>query len=652
VPGVGTTHHILLDGHYYLVKPGSYVKRVAPQFGARFSTGDPDYNNLSIWQHWAQSCFVGGMDAPEWSDDAMYDDGVGLNTSEHEKVTLSRDLGRGSGSNWTVSSGGTAASVGYKTCVYNNKLYVLTMGSATSKLWEYDPSTDGWTDRTGSSSIIARSIAAFDGKLWLGGQNSGGTASRLIYSSGATLAAWTAITVPSGAVAHVSALRAFQQKLYAAYGPSIYRYKENAAGTGYEQDGTTAFYKATQNSESNKIIALEVHLGFLYGLSDNGHVHRTDGNTTFDIWNWDGQTRGVAIKSFDGRLFVVTYEYTNTAETGMGVLYQMSGSAMTELKRWGKDTEANIIGSLTVYDRKLFYGASNLLGMTDRAGFGVAMYDPVEDAHSIIASNADTVTYSRGSTPFVNYIVDDVCFFQSKMFVLVRGHGAFFTPYKFRDYVAGTRTYDRTSNGGSVASKNGGWMTTSTYDAGTAGLRKLWRKICVDYSLPSASCSIFVEYSVDNGVTWSSANAGAITATGNRLRKEFWLNNQVSTSLKLRFTLRSTNANQTPTLFGFVVSYIPEPEPNWMWDFTIVLSEKQALLDGTDATVDTEAELAFLNSKYRNKLLLSFTDAEGVVWGTNGPGVLVYDMQVSLLDLTQPLEGEVRLTLLEAVETY
>ena len=51
MPGVGTTHHISLGGHYYLLKPASYQKRVAPQFGARFTTGDPDYNNLSFWQH-------------------------------------------------------------------------------------------------------------------------------------------------------------------------------------------------------------------------------------------------------------------------------------------------------------------------------------------------------------------------------------------------------------------------------------------------------------------------------------------------------------------------------------------------------------------------------------------------------------------------
>jgi hypothetical protein len=444
----------------------------------------------------------------------------------------------------------------------------------------------------------------------------------------------------------VTALRAFQRKLYVSYATTVWRLTEATAW-----DGNTVFYKADTNSESNALIAMEIHLGFLYFLSNNGHVHRTDGNTTFDIWAWDGGTRGVGIRSFDGRLFVITYEYTNTAEVGWGVLYQMSGSAMTELKRWGKDDQSNIIGSLTVYDRKLWYGASNLLGMTTRSGFGVACYDPIEDAHSVLASNTDTVTFARGSTPYTNYIVDEVFFFGGNMFAFVRGHGGFKTPYKFRDQRLGVRRYDITSAAGSLASTNGGYMTTSTYDAGTPGLRKLWRKISVDYTLPTSATGMVVEYSTDNGVIWTSA--GTITTVGTKLRKDFWLNNVMSTSLKLRFTLRSTSATLSPVLYGFLVSYIPVVEPNWMWTMTLVLSEQQTLMDGTLGSMDTEAELDFLKNTYRTKQLVTYIDADGTLWATGGqPGVLIYDIAFLLRDLTQPLEGEVQLTLLEAVETY
>src|SRR3546814_4970647 len=95
----------------------------------------------------------------------------------------------------------------------------------------------------------------------------------------------------------------------------------------------------------------------------------------------------------------------------------MSGSAMTQLKRWGDNTHATRIGNMLVYDRKLWYGASNLLGSTaDRDGFGVACYDPIEDAHSIFATSGDTSTFGTGSLPFNHFIVDDQIFFGGYLF--------------------------------------------------------------------------------------------------------------------------------------------------------------------------------------------------------------------------------------------
>ena len=645
MPGVGTTHHIQLGGHYYLLKPGSYQRKVAPQFGARFTTGDPDYNNLSIWQHWAQKCFVGGMDAEEWSDDAMYDDGVGVDTTDHEMVRLSRDLLRGVGTNWDVG----ATSRPRKFVIYNNKLYCITIPETdvASALWEYAPGSDGWTSvATFPASFRAYCVGTFDGKLYVGGKVVAGATS-LRFSSG-TLTTWTTVTNPAGVTEAVTALKSFQQKLYVAYGAQIWRQKDNQTW-----DGNVVFYKANLNSESNYITAMEAHLGFLYMLSNNGHIHRTDGNSTFDIWNWDGGTRGVALRSFDGRLFVITYEYTETANTGFGVLYQMSGSAVTQLKRWGKDTEANIIGSLTVHDRRMFYGASNLLGM--QAGFGVAVYDPVEDAHSIVASNSDTTTFPRSGTANSSHCVDDVIFFKGYMFVSVRGHGLFKTQYKpldaKRSVTVGTRTFDMTRAGGGIAPQNGGWLTTSTYDAGTIGLRKLWRKVTIDYSLPSTSTQLYVEYSTNEGQSWTAM--GSITTVGNRVSQTFTLNNVIANTFKLRITLRSTNQTSSPVLFGFVVSYLPLPEPNWMWTFTIVLSESQQLMDGTTAAVDTEAEVAFLANLYRTKAMVNYIDVDGVSWAASAqPGTIVYDMTTWMPNLTQPLEAEVQITLLESVEAY
>lgn len=637
MPGVGTTHHIKLDGQYYLIKPGTYQKRAAPAFGARFATGDPDYNNLSFWQHWAQNCFVGGMDAELWADDAMYHEGVGVNTTDHEKVTLARDLARGTGANWTVSSGTTAAS-GYNFIIYNSKLYIVTFPNlgVAGELWEYAPATDAWTKITAFTGVVTRSVAVFDGRLYLAGPGtSGGIVVK--YSSGA-LGTWTTLTNPVGVTTAPYAMRAYQQRLYVAFGTQVWRLKSDNTW-----DGNTVFYNAAASSDSNYMAQMETHNGFLYMLSQNGHVHRSDGNTTLDMWSWDGQTIGTALRSFDGRLFIATYEYTNTADVGYGVLYQMTGSAMTELKRWGNDTVSTSVGQMRAYDRKLFYGAGNLLGMTTRQGFGVAVYDPVEDAHSIIASMCDTTTYPPGSAPYTKYIVDDVMFFGGFMFTAVKGFGVFKTPYRPRDVSLLQARYDVSADG---------WFTTSTYDAGTPGLRKMWRKIVVDYGIPATGGgSIKVEYSIDNGATW--VVAGTITTTAERTRAEYSLENVFAVSLKLRFTLDSTLATRSPTFYGYTVSYIPVPEPNWLWSFTIVLSEKQVLLDGTVETVPTETRLAALRDMWRAKDLVNFIDVDGTEWApTNRGGVLPYDIGFWLPDLNQDLEGEVQISLLEAVETY
>lgn len=385
-------------------------------------------------------------------------------------------------------------------------------------------------------------------------------------------------------------------------------------------------------------------------LSQDGHIHRTDGTTTFDIWSWDGQTEGVSIKSFDGRLFILTFEYSNTSDVGYGVLYQMSGSAVTQLKRWGHEADATRIGSMTVYDRKLFYGASNLLGFGDRRGFGLAVYDPLEDAHSIAVSNSDIVTYPPGSVPYRNYIVDDQEFYEGSAFVFVRGFGGFRTTYRPLDSTNGLRRYDVSAPLTTGGSLDGGWFTTSMYDAGTPGLLKLWRKITVDVMLP-AQTSLSLEYSSNDGVSWIAFQE--IENQPVRGLRDYWLENVKSNSLKLRFTLHTSNEAVSPVVYSFQISYVPVPEPNWLWSMVLVLSELQQGTDGVSRAMDTEAELDYLASLHRTKALISYVDIDKTAWAEDGkPGVLIHDIEFRVPHQTYPLEGDVSITLLEAVEAY
>ena len=638
--GVGTTHHLKLGNEFLIIRPNSYQKNPAPTFGARISSGDPDYNNLSIWQHWVQKCWVGGMGAPEWVDDAMFADGVGLDTTQHERVSLSRQLKRGSGAGWTL--GGSTEVEKHTFAVYKNVLHVLvTRNSPTdagdSRLYSYNPTTQVWTGITmPGTSFLARAITSFDGKLFVGGVQTAGTDVAKLYWA-TTPGTWTAITNPAGITATgVTALKTYNTKLYVGYGNSVWRMKDDESW-----DGNTVFYKTNANSGSNYIAAMEVHLGFLYMLSQNGHLHRTDGSNTFDIWSWDGQTAGVSLRSYDGKLFVGTYEWTDSSNIGYGVLYQFTGAAVTELKRWGRDGKSTSIGNMITYGRRLFYGASALFGV--RSGFGVACYDSVEDGHSIFAINDDAASYTDPSGTGAAWIVDDIIVFGGKMFCTVRGHGVFFTEDSFQDTILNRAQY--------TTSTTGGTLTSSVYDGGTPGLDKMWRKITVWCDLPASTQSFVFSYSIDGGTTWVAEPSVAGPSPSNG-QYTFFLNNIHSTRFQYRITMKTTDETKSPVLRGVSVAYLPQPEPNWMWTFTIPVTDKWELIDETVEAKNTNTLIAYLEDMYRSGQLVTFIDIDGVQWATNGPGVLLYDISTVHYDVETPREADIRITLLEAVETY
>lgn len=632
MPAVGTTHHVKLGNEYLMIRPNSYQKRPAPTFGARITTGDPDYNNLSIWQHWTQTCWIGGMDQDEWLDDAMYDTAVGMDTTNHDVVRLARRLKRGTGANWTA--GGATNVLGYKFVIHDTRLYCLvSLSAADSRLYIYTHSTQSWASVTmPGTSFYVRAVCSFDGKLFIGGSVSTPGA-RLFWAT--TPGAWTQITNPGGVTTYgVTALRAYNQKLYVGYGNQVWRMKDDETW-----DGNVVFYKVNAASSSNWIAAMETHLGFLYMLSSNGHLHRTDGNNTFDIWSWDGQTKGVSLRSYDGKLFVGTYEWTDTPDIGFGVLYQFTGAAVTELKRWGRQGKATSIGGMTVYARKLYYGASYLLGMT--AGFGIAVYDAVEDAHSVWAAQQDSGTYPDTSGVGTDWLVDDVIVHGGHMFCAVRGHGLFFTPDRFQDIILGEAEYTTYSGGGR--------LTSSLYDGGTPGLMKLWRRITLHCDLPTGT-SLTLSYSIDKGVTYTSFTQYNGPGPAND-KFSYYLNNVRAPSIKWKVTFNTSNAAVTPTLRGVIVAYLPQPEPNWMWTFTIPVADKWVLLDETTESLNTEGLIAYIENLFRTQSLTTFIDIDGVSWATNGAGVLVYDISTVHFDIEEPKEADIRITLLEVVET-
>jgi hypothetical protein len=721
MPAVGTTHHVKIGDIFCTLTPGGYRKRPAPMRGARIATGDPDYNDLSIWQHWVQHCWAGGIGADKWVDDSMFDSGVGVDTTIHEQASLSRDL--------SLATGGAldAASLDVKRVFKvfkkengNKRLYCVTMpaegSGVASKVWKFVESTETWTlQRTFGTSIQATAVAIHSGEFSIGFTN--GKIKSTTDPDDAD--SWVNRNPPKGVTQGVASMKRYRQRLYVAYGDKVYRRKRN-----WKIDGKTVFYNP---AGSSKITSMEIHLGFLYMGSENGHIHRTDGNNSFDIWSWDGGTQVTSLRSFDGRLFVGTYEFTDDDTVGAGGIYQLTGSAVTQLKRWGKIDRSTIIGDFTVYDRRLFYGASNLWGMnenaagTDLGGFGVAVYDPVEDAHSIWASNKDTTTYPDSSGTGADWIVDDVIWWNGYMHASVRGHGNFRTLVQYRDYLEQTINYDTTTTA-ALGGSNNGFLVSSLYDAGTPGLDKIWRKATVEANMDNNNVTVELQYSTDIGSNWTSlgtlqrsltgthsissasdqltgssseylqelepgdainvngttvtiesvesdtaatltANAGATESgvaanhTKEVFQRVFEFGDVRAPRIQYRLVLGSSSATQSPVVRAVTISYLPIPEPNWMWDLTISVAPNNRLMDGTTDTQSMDTLVSTLGRYFRDQVLIEFIDKDGTVWaGSGSPGALVWDFNedMHVMGETTGLEaqGMIRCTIIEVAEDY
>jgi hypothetical protein len=654
-PGVRTTHHVKIGDHYYLVKPGTYRRRPAPMFGARFTTGDPDYSLLTAWQYWAQTCWVGGFGAETWADDAMYDEGIGIDSSQHEVMVLSRDLGpntgpvtRNSSGNWDLNAGDSGVAH-RKFVIFNDTLYLLQAGSSTtSRLYKFDTGTATWSLIRTFSQVV-RDACEFAGYLVFG--DDGTTLTRMDTSE-----TFTTFAKPASVTATAYVVQEYGGKLYCGFNNKIWRLKED-----FTWDGSTAFYAAVG---VNYITQAEIHLGFLYLASENGHVLRTDGNNTFDLWQFEPHVKLRGMRSFDGRLFIMAGENLAGTTSMQSVLYQFSGSAVTELKRWGKVGLDVTPTRLRAFQGKLFFGASSLLGMSDTAdgGFGIAMYDPIEDAYHLFATMRDGATYSAG-TEGINHVVDDVMYWKGYLYCVVRGHGVFRTLWSYKDVTRYQATYDTSVTGAIEPHHNGGWYKSSDFDAGTPGLLKLWNAITVHVDLPTTACMATIWYSLDGGENWT--NLGDVTKDDpveTRYAKTYKIQDGSetlarSTRFKYRILLKTSDTTRTPQLRGVIVRYLPIPEPNWVWDMTLVLSEEQELLDETIESPDNETKLAALETAFREQNLVAFTDATGTAYASGGgAGVLIQSMEERIphIDASShgELEREIAISIMEMVDEY
>jgi hypothetical protein len=149
-----------------------------------------------------------------------------------------------------------------------------------------------------------------------------------------------------------------------------------------------------------------------------------------------------------------------------------------------------------------------------------------------------------------------------------------------------------------------------------------------------------------------SATSGSAYHTQNQLSRKWYMSTQsgkVNTPrMRYRVVANSSSGTETPVVKSVVFWYLPEPEPNWIWDLTVGVAEEWELLDGTIDTQDLDTQISTLSDYARTQKIITFTDREGNTWDA-----MVWDFVEDYHvpgKAGEPNEGFLRLSVLEVAD--
>ena len=178
----------------------------------------------------------------------------------------------------------------------------------------------------------------------------------------------------------------------------------------------------------------------------------------------------------------------------------------------------------------------------------------------------------------------------------------------------------------------GGQFDTSFFDGGLPFMFKAFREVTVEARDISASGSISVFYTTDKGVTYTSL--GTITVNG-KTKLSFPSTAAVGAyTLGLRFQFNRNSATSTPVLERFSVTFLNRPTPIYGYTATLLLAPDQLLRDNTAETLTFVERYDFLHSIEASSNPTVLADMNGLV-------VNVFVTKTSVVKAAEkPMDGE------------
>lgn len=618
-------YHLALDG-VGLILQGSpdriaYQMSQAPIYGNRFASGDRDYTDFSFWWYWAQTDFSGGIKREaRWADDGKYFSSVGVNTQEQPGAILLANgfYAQGSVAKTMVwndhgETGLVGVLVGRNTTDQKMRIVDAT-GTLGATVWE-DSATGA------NESILCCDSFGGDGILLFGCKTVGSGASMLKKLTGTAVADLGTHTAGNGIYAIVCDINTDIAYLF-TYDDGIYKYTKS---TGAIAQLTTA-YPLDQNATS-----------YSFGHLD-GKGAWISGDRIYFLVIADGYSHLYAYDITDNayaKVFTFAHGcYPQHLIVRNGSVYIFGHNVGTgHLEIWKYVISSGEIGIIHEIGR---FGDYNNIMVAPARG-AEAIYFVVDDGNSAYRiwgiDNSDALWASIKPPTAYNTSV-------AILGVLTTGYVVI-----AKDGASGTNRFDVIDPQQDARSSTGN-IVTSIYDGDIPAIDKLFNSITLNFEKLVNGYSIEVEYSIDEGETFTSLGSATYANTGDGVdtSKTLYFGSAViSKTMQLRIT-EATGGTASPVFKAFSVQHVPMVDYAKSWSLNINCATDLRTLDGGLVEKPGRELRGVLTRAWLTKSLVDFQDLDFATTAINDGAGLTDDATTITVDSTAdfPEQGRLR----------
>ena len=554
---VGKTHHIKLDGNYYILlnelsaRKKYPTRQLAERIAMQATRGEQDFSDAwrRAYDDWSLG-FDQKYHDKEFSLSARFKDSQAIDISERGEIKL---LFSTSKIQTTANSNFDALGVGlnYLWSAQGTNIYYYD-GSSFSAAVASGAASGEIINFTCDGTYMYANISGAEGV------HRGNTSS---------WAHWSDLTGVLKILYHNKLLYGItSQKLY-SIGATTASVEKADVGASWTLTGITA--EGT------------LFGGDIYICGHNGNVTKIwvyDSVGISEVTELPSGFIGLGCKYYQGVIWIYGYKDTPSTGSKIGITYNISNNTVGFGFEIGEEIASRPyhINEISPHETKIYFAYNHLTGI----GYYNISIGGISKNIYISLTSAEANEVRAIST------------YKNKTYFTVKGQGV---------YKEG------------AAYNTSGYVIQSLDAYGIPNITKLYRRVGVTHKALVAGESVKVEYSTDRGTTWveagTSSTVGAKSCewsivTSNVKAKEF----QIKTTL-------TGDGSTTPTVLS--VFYSCEPLAEFTYDLELLIAafDHPLLLDGR--TKDSKLGKDIINSLWASiekQEILSFTDTDGATY--------------------------------------